>query len=184
MSTSSTPISSLSSLPENDLGIIQDKPSLSRLKVNAEIESTWAVLFNTTSSLKTRMSHHQEIPPPFWVSGTKVLEMQARIHTGNGIRFESGGVPYSHMAQAIQNKSQLSYSQFPVFETRLRQLSQYMSSQKPRGVVQLWKDNRDSINYYTFWGVIIFGGLSVFLAFLSLAVSVAQTVASFRALND
>jgi hypothetical protein len=58
-----------------------------------------------------------------------------------------------------------------------------MGSQKPRGLRQLWKDNRDSLNYYTFWGVIIFGLLSVFLGFFSLAVSVAQTIASFRALD-
>jgi len=58
-----------------------------------------------------------------------------------------------------------------------------MDSRKPRGLSQLWKDNRDSLNYYTFWGVIILGGLGVFLAICSLAVSVAQTVAAFRALE-
>jgi hypothetical protein len=57
-----------------------------------------------------------------------------------------------------------------------------MDNEKPRGFRQLWKDNRDSLNYYTFWGVIILGGLSVALALFSLAVSVAQTVASFQAL--
>jgi hypothetical protein len=47
----------------------------------------------------------------------------------------------------------------------------------------MWKDKRDTSNYFTFWAVIVFGGLSVLLAFLSLAVSIAQTVASFKALN-
>jgi hypothetical protein len=49
---------------------------------------------------------------------------------------------------------------------------------------QLWRDNRDSSNYYTFWLVVAFGLLSVTLAMFSLAVSVAQTWASFRALDQ
>ena len=58
-----------------------------------------------------------------------------------------------------------------------------MDGQKTPSLHQLWKDNRASLNYYTPWGVIVFGGggFSV-LALFSLAVGVAQTDASFRAL--
>jgi hypothetical protein len=90
---------------------------------------------------------------------------------------------YQRILTASLNKNTIPYSQFPAFETRLRQLRSYMDSQKPRGIRQLWHDNRDSLNYYTFWGVIIFGGLSVFLALFSLAVGIAQAVASFQALH-
>jgi hypothetical protein len=89
---------------------------------------------------------------------------------------------YDDVATMSSNKQPIPYARFPLFETRLRQLRHYMDGQKPRGFRQLWKDNRDSLNYYTFWGVIVFGGLSVILALFSLAVSIAQTVASFRAL--
>jgi hypothetical protein len=89
---------------------------------------------------------------------------------------------YRQVACASSNKYPIRYD-FLLFETRLRQLRHYMDEQKPRGFRQLWKDNRDSLNYYTFWGVIVFGGLSVLLALFSLAVSVAQTVASFRELD-
>lgn len=70
--------------------------------------------------------------------------------------------------QAAIEKNSLSYSQFSLFETRIRELRHYMDGQKPRRFRQLWKDNRDSLNYYTFWGVIFFGVLSVFLALFSL----------------
>lgn len=83
----------------------------------------------------------------------------------------------------VGKHDQLRYSDFPVLENRLRQLRHYMDSQKPLTLWQLWKDKRDTLNYYTFWGVIFFGGLSVFLALFSLAVSIAQAVASFKALN-
>jgi hypothetical protein len=35
-----------------------------------------------------------------------------------------------------------------------------MDSQKPQGLRQLWEDSRDSLNYYTFWGVITFSSVS------------------------
>jgi len=58
-----------------------------------------------------------------------------------------------------------------------------MDTQKPTSFWQLWKDKRDRLNYYTFLAVIIFGSLSIVLAFFSLAVSIAQTYAAFKALN-
>jgi len=58
-----------------------------------------------------------------------------------------------------------------------------MDNQKPTGFRQLWVDRRDSLNYYTFWGVIAIGVLAILLALVSLAVSIAQAVASFRALD-
>ena len=75
------------------------------------------------------------------------------------------------------------YSDFPIYEKRIRQLRAYMNAREPRGLRELWRDNRDSLNYYTFWGVIIFGACTVFLAVISVAISSAQTVAAFKALN-
>jgi len=58
-----------------------------------------------------------------------------------------------------------------------------MDLQKPSSFWRLWKDKRDTLSYYTFRTVIIFGGLSIVLAFFSLGVSVAQTYAAFKALD-
>lgn len=58
-----------------------------------------------------------------------------------------------------------------------------MDQQKPHGLRQLLRDSRDALNYYTFMGVIIFGSLSILLALASLAVGIAQTYASFKALD-
>jgi len=86
--------------------------------------------------------------------------------------------------QAAVNKRPLQYSEFPIFQTRLRQLRHYMDQQRPRGFRQLWRDRRDTLSYYTFWGVIIFGCASVVLALLGLGVGVAQTVAAFESLKS
>lgn len=90
---------------------------------------------------------------------------------------------YRRTQNAALNKISIAFAEFPVLEPRLRQLRHYMDTQKPRGIRQLWRDNRDSSNYYTFWLVVGFGLLSVTLAMFSLAVSAAQTWASFRALD-
>lgn len=76
----------------------------------------------------------------------------------------------------------MSYSECPLFEARLRQLRHYMDNTKPRGIRQLWKDNRDTLNYFTFWAVVIFSIVILVLTLLSLAVGIAQTVASFKSL--
>ena len=77
----------------------------------------------------------------------------------------------------------ISYSQFPIYAHRLRELRTYMDSQQPTGLRALWKDRRNSNTYYTFWFVAIFGSLSVFLATCALAVGIAQTWAAFRGLD-
>lgn len=75
------------------------------------------------------------------------------------------------------------YSSYPEYEDRLRVLKAYMDSKKPKGFRGLWRDKRDTYSYYTFWGVIIFGSVSVLLALLSLIASVLQTIATWKALD-
>ena len=59
-----------------------------------------------------------------------------------------------------------------------------MDTQRPTGWYQMWKDKRDIVQYVTFWAVLIFGTISVALAFGSLLVGSAQTAAAFRALKQ
>ncbi len=59
-----------------------------------------------------------------------------------------------------------------------------MNSRKPRNFMELWHDNRDALSYYTVWGALIFGAVTIILTVLSLGFSAAQTVASFKALEQ
>lgn len=69
----------------------------------------------------------------------------------------------------------ISYSQFPIYGDRLRELRTFMDTQQPKGLRALWRDKRNSNTYYPFWFVALFGSLSVFLAACALAVLIAQT---------
>ena len=76
-----------------------------------------------------------------------------------------------------------SYKQFPIFQQRIRILKYYMNQRKARSLHDLWRDKRDTLSWYTFWAVIIVGGVGLILTLASLSVSSAQTAAAFRALN-
>jgi hypothetical protein len=151
---------------------------------NHEIVRSWAILFTTDSRSKKRASDHDELILGEGTAAEDFLHNDAKnLHLGNTKALSNHySYTYWKTQTAAFHKDELPYSDFPLFETRFRQLRHYMDTQKPRGLRQLWKDNRDSLNYFTFWGVIIFGVLSVFLALFSLAVGIAQTVASFKAL--
>jgi hypothetical protein len=173
--------------------------STSSSQFQRELFQSWAMLFSTEQDLNKRIEEYEKLAQPEWMledeTGDAKSDNSTKPHSSIFTEYKNkhlgldigpwslDSTCYQHILTASLSKNSIPYAHFPVFETRLRQLRHYMDSQKPRGFRQLWHDKRDSLNYYTFWGVIIFGGVSVFLAFFSLAVSVAQTVASFRALQ-
>lgn len=55
---------------------------------------------------------------------------------------------------------------FPVLESRLVPLLRRLSNKRPQTWRQLWKDKRDSASWFTFWAVIIIGGIGIILAFV------------------
>lgn len=82
-----------------------------------------------------------------------------------------------------ESESMRSFSHFPCFSSRLREIKCYMDNQKPSGWYQMWKDKRDRVQHVTFWAVLVFGTISITLALISIAVSSAQTVAAFRSVG-
>lgn len=78
---------------------------------------------------------------------------------------------------------QVSYELYPNLAPRIKILIGHLEKQKPKGFVALWKNQRDSNTWYTFWAAVIFGVTALVLAAGSLAVSAAQTWATFRALD-
>jgi len=44
---------------------------------------------------------------------------------------------------------------FKHFWTRIHDLNQFLQERKPRSLVQLFKDRRDTLQYYTFWYVLV-----------------------------
>jgi hypothetical protein len=74
------------------------------------------------------------------------------------------------------------YDDFPYFGERIRYLELLMQEQKPRTLKELWRDSRDTLQWWTFWLVMIVGIPSLIFALGSLVTSVFQTWAAYKAL--
>ena len=154
--------------------------TLKEKSLNEELERTWAFLYATSQNEMRRISFYNRLPLPLWVEDgmPEWMKEQQMEKPQPGIKRPRDGILMASFGRGL-----VPYSRFPIFETRLRQLRNYMDNQKPRGLRQLWIDKRDSANYYTFWGVITIGVLTIFLALVSLAVGIIQAWASVRALD-
>ncbi|KAJ3577499.1 hypothetical protein NPX13_g3067 [Xylaria arbuscula] len=75
---------------------------------------------------------------------------------------------YNYQSKRIY---QLSAGDFPILGPKLAYLSSEMARREPRSLWQLWKDQRNTLQWWTFWLVVIFGLISVIL-------TVVQTVLS------
>jgi len=158
--------------------------------LNRELHQTWTLLFRSSEKKlqEDLRKSYKEVKVPSWSGKSANKTMATVIAPENTSKYWTSDFHFEtetahRHSLAVLGARKLDYSNFPIYEQRLRALRAYMDSAKPRGLLQLWKDNRDSLSYYTFWGVIIFGGLSFIIAFFSLTVSVSQTVASFEALH-
>lgn len=170
-----------------------------------ELYRTWCLIFTSKTTPRASLTRYLSLKSPLWLSllaHTSLNTWTAEQATHN--TYPSPTPPLSNLLPPKNLKrfsdepsdhlllqwskdgskklphERISYSQFPVYGDRLRELRVYMDSQQPTGLRALWKDRRNSNTYYTFWFVTIFGSLSVFLAAGALAVGIAQTWAAFR----
>lgn len=63
---------------------------------------------------------------------------------------------------------------FPNLGKRLLELQGYMNAQNPQDLVALWYDRRDVLRFYTFWAVVVVGGLSIFLSAIQTVLTAVQ----------
>ena len=149
--------------------------------------ATYKFLFYFPGGIYHAISEYNKLDPPTWLSSMNVSLSQ--LTTGRRLI----GDPKYHLNAYNENAAQFQFTgentnlmrfdRCGIFENRVRILKAYMDMQKPSGLRALWRDKRDSGQWYTFWLVSILGGISILLALASLAVSIAQTVGTFQALQ-
>lgn len=72
------------------------------------------------------------------------------------------------------------YDDFPIFEKRLRIINDQIALSRPKGLKELWKDDRDKLQWYTFWAVVIIGGSGVVLSICQTGLAAVQVWAIFQ----
>ncbi|PLB46257.1 hypothetical protein P170DRAFT_479172 [Aspergillus steynii IBT 23096] len=65
---------------------------------------------------------------------------------------------------------------FPILRYRIVILQRHLATAAPRTWVQLWRDNRNSANWLTFWAVIFFGAFGSLMAFLQVLLQLVQMI--------
>ncbi|KPM44897.1 hypothetical protein AK830_g1656 [Neonectria ditissima] len=69
---------------------------------------------------------------------------------------------------------------FPHLRSRIVRLNSYASSKKPRSILQLWQDKRDSTAWLALWSVLIFGSVSIVLGVVQTVFQVMQYVLALQ----
>lgn len=76
-----------------------------------------------------------------------------------------GFTDFNHQPKRVYNLK----VDFPILGAKLQSLSEHVRLQEPRTLRQIWNDKRNTLQWWTFWAVIIFGAVAT-------ALGVAQTV--------
>lgn len=65
-------------------------------------------------------------------------------------------------------------SEFPLLAPRLALIERFMDSIQPSRISSLWRDKRDILRWYTFWAVVILGGINLLAALAQIGLGGAQ----------
>lgn len=63
---------------------------------------------------------------------------------------------------------------FPILGSKLAALAHNFSNKRPRTWKELWNDKRDSASWFTFWAVLLIGGIGIILAFIQVILQIVQ----------
>lgn len=168
-----------------------------------EIFRTLSIIFTSKPNEKESRQVYEKLAAPDWLRLLAASELDTWIDERDTMESSSSPPPLARFDLSRDNNStkfcaetelhlgirwpktqnEESYSHFPFYSDRVRELRAYMDSRQPTGLRALWEDRRNSNMFYTFWLVIIFGSLSVFLAVGAWATSIAQTWAQFKSLE-
>ncbi|KAL7919047.1 hypothetical protein ACQKWADRAFT_213731 [Trichoderma austrokoningii] len=69
---------------------------------------------------------------------------------------------------------------FPHLRSRMVLLNSYASSKRPRSILQLWRDKRDSTAWIAFWSVLILGSAGIFLGVVQTVFQILQFVQGLK----
>lgn len=63
---------------------------------------------------------------------------------------------------------------FPMFGQQLEQLQTFATEYHPKTLLEFWRDRRDPFSFWSFWGVIGFGAISIILSLTQAGLSAGQ----------
>lgn len=158
----------------------------------SQLSKTYSLLFRSRrDTYKENLREYGLLPVPQWLRicyadehGTLPFRAAPDMSYFLHPKRERVSEIENHLAEAnTRLPPTQSFDNYHIWQDRLRELKTYMDGQKPGGIRGLWADKRDSGQWYTFWAVIIIGGLGLILSFLGLVAGIVQAVGTFQGLH-
>lgn len=87
--------------------------------------------------------------------------------------------PVMRLGPVISSFDALSH--FPILGGRLIELQAFMHTRRARGLRAIYQDRRDSFQWWTFWAVVWFGGISIPIALCQMSLAVVQVWIALQA---
>jgi hypothetical protein len=106
---------------------------------------TLTIIFGGKRASGKHGSGYSRVRKPIWVSDKMLKDM---IKSKDYDQKWADGGAYG--------RDQIKNTKFPMFVRRIRKLGHFIDTRKPKLLRQLWKDKRDTLNYYTFWAITLF----------------------------
>jgi hypothetical protein len=75
-------------------------------------------------------------------------------------------------------------SDFPILSARFYRIQAHIDSIQPNRIASLWRDKRDILRWYTFWAVVVIGGLNLIVATFQAALALAQVIIAEKSLRQ
>ena len=63
---------------------------------------------------------------------------------------------------------------FPMLGPKLDFIHQSIRQHNPKGLRQLWRDQRNTLTWYTFWAVVFIGGMGIILTIAQVVIAALQ----------
>lgn len=139
----------------------------------AEILLSFRLLFGQTR--KSRLLFRSSLNPFSGHSKDNIRDpLLSTLCGSKEIPCDDGNTMFNGL---VQKETYYLPRDFPILRYRMAIFQRYLSSTVPRTWAQLWRDNRDSAGWLTFWAVIVFGVFGSVMAFLQVVLQFVQLVA-------
>ena len=83
----------------------------------------------------------------------------------------------------LEDSAYSAQDDFPFFGQRLVKLQEFNDRQTASGWKDLWRDTRNPLQWYTFWAVLVVGGVSILFSVLQFVVGCLQLWVAIRQSN-
>lgn len=165
-----------------------------------EVRRTWTFLFQSTTTTwkqkAVRRAYHA-LPTPSWLHfyldhpSSDSRTKRKHPNLGHILKLYPPMISYElsqHQHRGLFRynffkRGRFDYALFPQYGKRIRDSREYMDKSKPSSFVDVTRDRRDTVVYWTFISVVAFGVLSLLLSALGLAAGIVQAWASVRGMG-